>query len=108
MVYSAYRKMQLQVDQLQENLVIVAGNNELRDKNMVERSKEIDEFAHKFFLKKQEKLNQAMKRDQNINYFTRNYYLAKDKKHRYVEEANAKKQLNTWRNFVERRLIENE
>ena len=49
-----------------------------------------------------------MKRDQNINYFTRNYYLAKDKKHRYVEEANAKKQLNTWRNFVERRLIENE
>ena len=49
MVYSAYRKMQLQVDQLQENLVIVAGNNELRDKNMVERSKEIDEFAHKFF-----------------------------------------------------------
>ena len=60
----------------------------------------------KFFLQKQQKLNEAMKRKDNINDFTRNYYLAKDKEHKYLEEVDAKKQLKTWRNFVENRLEE--
>ena len=72
----------------------------------MKRSKEIDEFANKFFLQKQQKLNEAMKRKDNINDFTRNYYLAKDKEHKYLEEVDAKKQLKTWRNFVENRLEE--
>ena len=46
------------------------------------------------------------KNDWQYNDFTRNYYLAKDKEHKYLEEVDAKKQLKTWRNFVENRLEE--
>ena len=104
--FSAYRKMQLNIDQLNENVMIIESYNEsrARESHAMRRSEEVQQFANKFFVEKQRKLNEDMERTENINNFTRNYYLAKDDKHQYSEEVNAQKELQTWRNFVKSRL----
>ena len=102
-IETAYRKMQLSIDQLNENLMIVESNNDLLGQNMMlKRSEEVDGFAQKFFLAKQERLNRAMKREDDIQKFAHSYFLNKNHDNRRsIAEFKDGNQTKTWRKFVE-------
>eukprot|EP00944_MAST-04C_sp_MAST-4C-sp1_P005622 g5622.t1 len=102
-IETAYRKMQLSIDQLNENLMIVDSKNDVLGQNMMlKRSEEVDGFAQKFFLAKQERLNRAMKREDDTERFANSFFLNKDDdKRRSAAEIKGRNQTKTWRKFVE-------